>query len=84
MELDRVNEDHETKFYQVVKEKRQLEDKLEFQYNKTEYAEKSLHEMEMEMMNINSILIQEKETTYKKEMRINQLEDERTNTCRDI
>ena len=40
--------------------------------------------MEMEMMNINSILIQEKETTYKKEMRINELEDERTNISRDI
>ena len=35
-------------------------------------------------MNINSILIQEKETAYKKEMRISELEDERGNTNRDI
>jgi hypothetical protein len=44
-----------------MKDNRELEDQLEYQFNRTEDDEKRLHELEVEMMNINSLLVREKE-----------------------
>ena len=44
-----------------MKDNGELEEKIEYQYNKTEHAERVAHDTEVEMMNVNAMLIHEKE-----------------------
>ena len=53
------------------------EEKLEFQYHSTEIVEKKVHELEVENMNLNAVVMLEKESSYKKDLRSQELEEDR-------
>lgn len=47
-----------------------MEEKLEYQYNNIQKLEKKIYEAEIELMNLNSAFILQKEQSYKKDLKI--------------
>lgn len=60
--------------HQMKNEMLVYEEKLEFQYHSTEVVEKKVHELEVELMNMNSVVMLEKESSYKKDLKAQELE----------
>ena len=57
---------------------------MEYQYNKTENAQRGVHDTEIEMMHVNAMLIQEKEQSYNKDTRISSLQEETSSLVKDV
>ena len=53
---------------QLKRERQETEDKLDYQFHSCEVLEKRVHEGEVEMMNLNQVLMLEKEQAYKKDL----------------
>lgn len=75
MEIEHLNEDFQKKVFQLKKERQEYEEKLEYQYHSTEVVEKKAHELEIEIMNLNAAIMLEKESSYKKDLKVQELED---------
>jgi hypothetical protein len=66
------------------KERQDYEEKLEYQYHNTEVVEKRAHELEMDIMNLNAAIMLEKESSYKKEVRLQEVEEDREKWVREF